>query len=181
MSTTSKTTSRLVVKRRNPALQHKFAPPNPLEVADKDPEYTYRWIRYSDNTMFVNGQDHRGWEIVRNSASVDSESTYTGNLSQFSKSELGNLRRHGGLILARMPKWKSDARNDYYAELARKQVAAKDDPRHDVERKDRKHFIESTYEKNAPGLRPMRGQARPRPARSIGKPLVPMTSGDSEE
>ena len=167
-----KTTSRLVVERKSPARQSTYRPSGLLDVQHKDPNFTYRWIRYDDKTLFLSGKDHRGWEIVRSGASSGEvgESEFTGNLSQFSQSALGSIMRRGGLILARMPKEQADERNKYYQELALKQVAQYDDPRQDVKRSDRRHFVEASYESNKQGMKPMRGSFQP----ESSEPLVPM-------
>lgn len=171
-----KTTSRLVIERKAPAKQRTYRPPSLLDVQNKDPNFTYRWVRYDDKTIFMGGKDHRGWEIVRAGADSGekSDTDFTGSLNQFSQSALGSIIRRGGLILARMPKEDADARNEYFAELAARQVAQYDDPRQDVKREDRRHFIEASHERR--GLKPLRGTFNPEPS----EPLAPMVPVDKE-
>lgn len=86
-----------------------YRPPDPLTVENKDPNFSYRWVR--TDRLTNDGGDRRGWEPVR-----------TGN----SSGECGDIRsglagpgldstiRSNELTLARQEKAKAEARNAYY-------------------------------------------------------------------
>lgn len=102
--------------------KYTYAPPDLLAVNQKDPKYTYHWIKPNDRMNFIDGKEVRGWEIVRWGA-IDTESNepLMGILSQFGVKTLGSIIRTGDLILARMPNEMANARNEFY--LNKNQVA----------------------------------------------------------
>lgn len=114
----------------------KWRAPDLLYVNERDPNFTYRWIKVSDRTPIYGGIDPRGWEIVRRKQ-VNGNAELTGTLSQFSQQTLDSTFRIGDLILARMPKEKAQERKDAYLERNRLQVEAIKDPKRFVSRQHR--------------------------------------------
>lgn len=121
--------SKLIQKRPPPKKQVVYTPPDLLKVNEKDPNYTYRWIKIGDHVQIYGGQDVRGWELVRRG---NSEKVLEGLLSEFSVTSLDSTYRLGDLVLARMPKEKVEARNLAYLEKNRTQMKAIKDPKKDT-------------------------------------------------
>ena len=129
--------SKLIQKRGSPKKQVKYTPPDLLKVNDKDPNFTYRWIKIGANVPIYGGQDVRGWELVRRG---NSEKALDGLLSEFSVTALDSTFRVGDLVLARMPKENAEARNAAYLERNRTQMKAIQDPKRKVDSLDRDKF-----------------------------------------
>ena len=101
----------------------KYSPPDLLAVNNKDPKFSYRWIKPHDRMNFYSGQENRGWEIVRfGTKGTEDNLELQGLFSQFAVSAAGTVIRCGDLILARMPKEKAEERNEHFAEKSRQQV-----------------------------------------------------------
>lgn len=119
--------------RPSPKKQTAFAPPDLLKVSEKDPNFAYRWIKPNDRMNFYNGEDQRGWEIVRWGAKgVENNTELTGLFSQFAVATIGSVIRTGDLVLARMPKSKAKERNEYYLERARQMQRSTKKPKRDI-------------------------------------------------
>lgn len=113
----------------------KWQKPDLLAISgfNKKPGYRYRLIKSSENSSFISGKDHRGWEIVKRGAGAqDPEETFTGSLSQFSRKALGSVYKLGDLILARMPEEHAKQRTEYYSQRSRAQ--ATQDPKSKISR-----------------------------------------------
>lgn len=92
------------------ATSNEFKPQDILHI-DGDDRYAYRWL--SVKKLEQNGwQDHRGWEVVRGMDADENE----GGSKNFvdSVQALDGTIRRGDLIMARMPKDKAEARNEYF-------------------------------------------------------------------
>ncbi len=129
--------SRLIQERRSPKKQTKYTPPDLLKVNEKDPRFTYRWIKIGSNVPIYGGQDVRGWELVRRK---DTDKVLDGLLSDFSVTALDSTIRIGDLVLAKMPKETAEERNEMYLERNRTQVNALKDPKREVDKVDRNKF-----------------------------------------
>lgn len=120
-----------------------FSPPDLLKVNNADPNYTYRWISASNKVNFWNGQDSRGWEIVRwGSKNQEDNKELNGLLSQFAPTAVGSIVRVGEhLVLARMPKERADAIKEHYVEKSRQRVRAVTQPKRDISAEDQGQFL----------------------------------------
>jgi hypothetical protein len=111
-------------ERETRAQSAQYSPPQQLPDPDPQDGYTFRWVR----THFMGQSDARnvammrreGYEPVRledhpeMAYIVDDPSKVSGNIEI------------GGLMLCKIPKEKTDARQAYYDELNRKQIQSVD-------------------------------------------------------
>ena len=96
----------------------------------KDPDKRYRWVKLSEVTTFVNGLDHRGWEVVKLKEGT-TNADYNGKFGQFTKKGLDSAAMVGDLILCSMPKEKVKQRNEYYRQVNKEATHAARKPSED--------------------------------------------------
>ena len=115
---------RALETRERESRAHSYTPPQQLPDPDPQDGYTFRWVR----THFMGQSDARnvammrreGYEPVRledhpeMAYIVDDPSKLSGNVEI------------GGLMLCKIPREKTDARQAYYDELNRKQIQSVD-------------------------------------------------------
>jgi hypothetical protein len=94
-----------------------FKPVDPLTVRNADERYSYRWLNKAKLAK-NGGQNADGWEVdtsfgdnvekAENKGFLDSSHSVDGTVTS------------GDLILARMPKERAEARNEYYQKKQKK-------------------------------------------------------------
>ena len=112
-------------KREADVRPQAWAPASTLPVPTKDDGYAYRWLRRSyfgqEDPTNMSKKMREGWEPV--SPKDQPEMAMFADARKRGTAEMIEV---GGLILARMPKERAEARNRYYANITAQQMQSID-------------------------------------------------------
>jgi len=98
------------LNKKSSLIGSSFRPRNRLEVLEKDPTKSYRWVNVAE--FEKNAFTHRsGWELCH---TLNSKAESNDNNGLKKVTPLDGTKRVGDLVLAQMPKEVADQRNEYY-------------------------------------------------------------------
>ncbi len=112
------------VTKKNPAEFAIYERPDPLRVIQpKGCKYTLRWVSKKKLDNF-GGVDPRGWIPLTREEFEQLGFKHTNYRGEFQVGVKGGNIETGDLILCKMPKEMANARNEYFNQIANRQVGS---------------------------------------------------------